>query len=539
MNKKMIKGVSTVLASAILAGLVAGCAKEEAAPVDTAKTPDSAASKEPVTLDWLAYNSFSEPTTDNKIVKMVSEKFNVNFKFWYLDSQKWNDSLNIKLAAGEMPDVMLVKPGVSQIPSYVANGVLAPISDDQIRKLAPNYAKTIDKYDLWNVVKSDGKIYALPNLNLNGEYPTVVVWRKDWLDKLGITKTPETLAEFEDALTKIRNNDPDGNGKKDTYGLSDFAIPAVLGAFGHPGIADVKAAAVQNREDIQYIQKDGKITFAAIQPEMKEALTLLAKWYKAELIDPEFITSENTGGYGFDSHAFFNNRIGLTGKGMFYHWRNVIDTTNPDDKGGGQFVNLKKAQPNADVVFGKAPVGPTGKSGTPQWGVNSTPIGITTKAAKDPRKVETILKMIESSASDMEYYKTTFRGWKGEDWKEENGKFINLIASTPPAEFQKKGVAAFHMIQVPEFDKKMDAFLYDFGDKVKPKGYVPMIVPTVESHTKNATNLTKLTIQTYLKIILGEASPDSFDDYVKTFRANGGDAIEKDVNEAYKKMTGK
>jgi len=85
----------------------------------------------------------------------------------------------------------------------------------------------------------------------------------------------------------------------------------------------------------------------------------------------------------------------------------------------------------------------------------------------------------------------------------------------------------------------MDAFLYDFADKVKTTGYVPMIVPTVESHTKNAMNLTKLTIQSYLKIIMGEASPDSFDEYVKAFRANGGDTIEKEVNEAYKKMTGK
>ncbi|NQX59355.1 extracellular solute-binding protein [Paenibacillus qinlingensis] len=537
MSKQMRTRFSVILATTVLVGVIAGCSKETTTAVDT-KQPEAtaSASKEPVVMEWLAYNSFSEPDPDSKVVQMVSEKFNAKFKFWFVDSQKWNDNLNVKLAAGEMPDVMQVR---SPVGTYVSNGVLAPIPDETIRKFAPNYAKLIDKYNLWNTVKYEGEIYGLPSLNVNGDYPTVLVWRQDWLTKVGITKTPETIQEFEDALVKIRNNDPDGNGKKDTYGFSDFALPAILGAFGSPGLTEVKSAAVQNKENLIYMEKDGKITFAAIQPEMKEALTLLSKWYKMDLIDPEMITSENTGGYGFDSQAFYNNRIGLTGKGMFYHWRNVIDPANPEDKGGGQYVNLKKSQPNAEIVLGKAPVGPKGASGTPQWGVNSTTLGITVKGAKDPRKVETFLKMIEASATDIEYYKTVFRGWKGEAWKEENGRFINLSASVPAAEFMKKGGQVFNIINVPEFDKSMDKFNYDFGDKVKPKGYLNMAVPSVESHVKYATNLTKLTVQTYFKIILGEASPDIFDDYVKTFKANGGDAIEKEVNEAYKKMLGK
>ncbi|MNW18704.1 hypothetical protein D3C71_2183690 [compost metagenome] len=58
------------------------------------------------------------------------------------------------------------------------------------------------------------------------------------------------------------------------------------------------------------------MTMDAIQPEMKEGLKLLAKWYKDGVIDPEFVTGENKGGYWATSHAFINNRVGVTGNVM-------------------------------------------------------------------------------------------------------------------------------------------------------------------------------------------------------------------------------
>ncbi|MDU0202182.1 extracellular solute-binding protein [Paenibacillus sp. MAH-36] len=539
-KKTFFKVLSVILSSTVLVSMLAACMKsgETGSAGGTASSGPNAAAQGPVTIDWLAYNAFGQPDADNRIQKMVEERFNAKFNVWYIDPNKWVDTMNIKLAAGEMPDVMLIKPDYNMVSKYVANGVLAPIPEDMIRKFAPNYAKTIDKYNLWNAVKSDGKIYALPNINTNGEYPTALIWRQDWLKNVGITKTPETLQEFEDALLKFRNNDPDKNGKKDTYGLSDYALPAILGAFGYPGISDFKNAG-KGIVNLDYTQKDGRITFAAIQPEMKDALKLLAKWYKEGLIDPEFITSENTGGYWADSNAMTNNRIGLTGKGMFYHWRDKMDPANPADVGGGSFQNLKKSQSNAEIVFGKPPVGPNGKSGTMQWGVNSTPVGITTKGAKDSRKMETILKMIETTNTDYNYYKTTFSGMEGEQWKEENGNYISLTPTATTAENTKKGISVFHAVEVPDFNKKISKFLFQFADTVKTTGYVPFLAPTVDSFTKNAVNLTKLTDEYYLKIITGEASPDVFDEFVKKFKANGGDEIEKDVNATYNNMIGK
>jgi len=548
MGKTWKRVASIGLTSALAVSLVAGCSggKSESGTQTTGpqQSAASTAKPEPVVIDWLGYNSYGQPDPESPIVKMVQEKFNAKFNFWFIDAQKWDDNLNVKLAAGDMPDVLKIssKPNIAR---YVNQGILSPISEETIRKLAPTYAKFIDDNykEAWDSVKYDGKIYAIPTTNLNASYPTVVVWRQDWLRNVGIAKVPETLQEYEQALYKFRNEDPDKNGKKDTYGLSDFALPTILGAFGYPGIIGFKAASKGDAsQSLQYTKKDGKIVFAATQPEMKEALALLQKWYKDGIIDPEFLTSENTAGYWADSQAFYNNRIGLTGVGMYYHWRNEMNPAIQDDKGGGQYKAFKQAQPNGEIALGKPAVGPQGQSGTVQWDTTSTPMGITTKAAKDPRKLETLLKMIEAAVTDRDYYYNIYFGMKDVNWKIENGQFVSMpVSGESGAAGNTLGKQVFNAgVTYDPFQKFASPFDYQYADKTaKNKGYKPLYVPVVDAFTKYSATLGKLTVETYFKIITGEASVDSFDDYVKKFKANGGDEVEKAANEAYSKMVNK
>ena len=59
---------------------------------------------------------------------------------------------------------------------------------------------------------------------MNGARPTVLVWRKDWLEKVGIEKIPSTIEEFETAIRAFKEQDPDGNGKNDTFGFSNTCL---------------------------------------------------------------------------------------------------------------------------------------------------------------------------------------------------------------------------------------------------------------------------------------------------------------------------
>lgn len=92
--------------------------------------------------------------------------------------------------------------------------------DEDIEKYMPDRLKEIyDKYpQTFYPVTKDGKTYGLACAPVLTEGQVMVI-RQDWLDNLGL-KAPATLDEFEAVIRAFTEDDPDGNGKKDTYGFT-------------------------------------------------------------------------------------------------------------------------------------------------------------------------------------------------------------------------------------------------------------------------------------------------------------------------------
>ena len=117
----------------------------------------------------------------------------------------------IRLAAGEIPDHFYVT-GENYFVEYVNQGVLAELPIEVVQRICPVlYADWMD-YDPTAFPRShvNGKLYGIPSVqDVDGAKRKPCVWRGDWLEKVGIAKTPETLAEYEDAFYKFAKNDPD------------------------------------------------------------------------------------------------------------------------------------------------------------------------------------------------------------------------------------------------------------------------------------------------------------------------------------------
>lgn len=73
----------------------------------------------------------------------------------------------------------------------------------------------------------DGKIYGLYTERPSSRQG--VILRADWLEKLGL-KEPGTIDELYEVMRRFAQDDPDGNGINDTYGLTD-RNDLVFGAF--------------------------------------------------------------------------------------------------------------------------------------------------------------------------------------------------------------------------------------------------------------------------------------------------------------------
>lgn len=490
------------------------------------------AAEEKVTIEWLLYNCYGQPDKEAEIIKTVEEKYGVDFNFWFVDDQRWDEVLGVKLASGDMPDVMRIK-NTATVPNLVKQGILGEVTDDMLAKI-PTFMDNVKNVDPDNVAFIDcyyeDKLYAIKEPSIGGSYPTVLVWRKDWLKNLGIDSLPRTIDEFEDAIYKFASEDPDNNGQQDTYGLSNTTMNAVFGAYGAIPLKEYRGAGTQN---LFYTVVDNKVEFACVQPEMKDALTKLQQWYKDGIIDPEFVTGENKGGYWAVSQDFENNKVGVTGMVLPGHWKPSI---LEGDKPGVVLESFVGINPDAKfgetVDIGSAIVGPEGRAGTHCWGQFGTSgIGITVQAKENQKKLDTILDILEQNSTDFDFYKLTSWGIEGTHYEiDENNTYTRIDPYNGTAESNQAGLYVFSSGGAHDFVKQTNPVLYDFFDQYMTESYSDILVPQTEAADKYLPDLKTFTLNAYIQIIIGEKPIDYFDEFVTEFNRLGGEQIIKEIN---------
>ena len=240
-----------------------------------------------IEITWA--NNFSAPEADdNYVQKQLEQKFNVKIKNVKFDRQGWKDKFNVLLASGQIPDIFPIDADETDMASMGGSGHHCQHFSGRNPKNMPNYTKALESIDAgaWNVGFYNGKNWGIPKVWPTGNSGMIPGYNEAWLKKIGYNEPPKTLAELEDVLTKFVNNDPDGNGKKDTYGMSGRGkLPSQLftSVFSAYGVSPYQFK----------LGADGKVVYGGITEETRNALKLLNKWFEAGLIDPEFITADN------------------------------------------------------------------------------------------------------------------------------------------------------------------------------------------------------------------------------------------------------
>lgn len=513
----MKKTIAVLLLALFATGLIFATGAKEAA--STVK------SDKPVEMEWLISKNSVEVDPEAPVVKQIEEKFNVKLSSWNVNPSRFFENLNVRFAGGEMPDVLILDNS-NQIAQLVDGGIIAELPIEMIREKAPHFAAEADKNDtgaLWSTMVYNGKNYgiACPMEAV----PMVLVWRKDWLDKLGL-EVPKTLEEFEKVMVAFVENDPDGDGKKNTAGMAERTFNAIFGAYG---LRCVTGAQPNFKIEEMQLGDDNVPFFSWIRPEAKTVLALLNDWYKRGIVDKEFITGERHGGYNWFSHAFMNGQIGVT-CAQPYHYLNASTDTEDPNNWGQCMKELKALNPDAEIVFGPAPVGPTGLSGTEGWAKVGRLTVITTKCAQDPRKVDTFLAMLDAYFSDPEYATLANYGIEGVHFQKTKYGNQRLLSDT---DLRRQGPLEFDFGGTTYFSEHVDDVKTSFGHSVTGNGYWRFNAPATTEFAECIATLTTLTQQTYYDIISGAKPVGYFDTFVEQFKALGGEKAEKAVQEAY------
>lgn len=364
MRSRNARAISVVICSLVIAILFSGCKKDiNALGSDASSTNDRKPFK--ITMVNRAGENFI--LEDNPIIKNIEEKANVKLEIEIPPINDYENRLNILMASGELPDLINIIGMDAKYQKYAENGLIIPIDD--YLKNTPNIMKRIQPSQLEQArVEKTGKLHSIPRPHENSTF--IALYRKDWLDTLGL-KAPQTISEFEKVAIAIAKQDPDKNGKADTYAYS--LIPGSETSAIFDGAFGLRAGLVPD--------ENGKVTIFEAQEAYIRQIDFLRKLYSERAIDPEWYLNKDYG----DREKFKLGRLGI-----------ISRTIKPIELVTSVTTDTIKAFPQAKVDYFLPLKNDSGKSIaylTPSvW----TTFAIS-KDAKDPKR---IMEFVDWSFSD-------------------------------------------------------------------------------------------------------------------------------------------
>lgn len=313
---------------------------------DPAKTQQEGTPKEvgyPESLTyWVTLNSNASATLQNageiKAYQKLEEMTGTKVQFQHPPAGSEQDSFNIMVSSGDLPDVIehnwsAVSGGPDKL---IGDGTLIRLNE-LIDQHAPNLKKVLDENPEYRkmITSDDGNIYVFPFLRGDDYLLTYngLIIRQDWLDKLGLGM-PETIEEWHTVLTAFKNDDPNGNGQADEIPLrldpGQLSMnKAFLGAWG---ITD------------SFYQVDGVVKYGPIQPEFKEFLQTMSRWYAEGLIDPDYLSGDSNLWDAKITNNTLGAFTGYTGSGIGRYLQMMEGKGGGFDLAGAPNVALKKGR---------------------------------------------------------------------------------------------------------------------------------------------------------------------------------------------------
>ncbi|MFF1439048.1 sugar ABC transporter substrate-binding protein [Streptomyces sp. NPDC058295] len=166
---------------------------------------DSAGSGDPNTLEVWTRSNPDPAATYERVFAAFTEKTGI--KIDYQPVINFDQQLQSRASTKDLPDVMINDTAL--MGSYQSQGLLKRIDPAAIAGGDQIDAKT------WaSTVGVDGSHYGIP---YSRQAMTLMI-RKDWREKLGLPQ-PRTWQDMLTLAKAFADDDPDGDGRKNTYGM--------------------------------------------------------------------------------------------------------------------------------------------------------------------------------------------------------------------------------------------------------------------------------------------------------------------------------
>lgn len=424
---------------------------------------------------------------DNEYVDYILEKTGVRVALNSPGTAGYLDKLNILMASGDFPDAFMIEhKNIGTLQKYMADGMIEDLTP--YLDAFPNLKSQMPE-DAWTPVTVDGSIFAIP-YNRQDSFNQVVYIRKPWLDALGLD-IPRTIDEFYEVMKAFTEQDPDGNGADDTFGLL---------AMNDMFYGGRMFQAAFDAETYKVV--DGEVLPPVLTEEYREYLAFMNKLTSEGILDPEWPTT--TG-------AIFRQKIGTGKYGMFNNFWHFPGQTEIAEEIRSEYIAVP------------LPLGPDGNpSSFAYTTTNRHYIAIPTGA----KNIEPLLKVLDWAVTE-EGTKFHYMGIEGKHYVETANGFEKGPETRAPLHW------AFSMVKHGQLNDEIkkymltdyDADVVDNLSLATDMGRLDAIAASLPYYPELAAyNLPNITDEFMAKAIFGNADLQAgWDEYVKKYRASGGD----------------
>lgn len=502
MKKLLLLSIVVCLA----VGIMAGCTVNQPQVSNTTGQPDGSKTTEkvsqPKTVKMIRGYSVTaerfpagEDINNNPVIKYHREKSGINIEVENLPAENSSQKIAMILASGDVPDIFEIK-SKSLFFSYTMQGAFQPI-DDLLNQYAPHYMEIIDDV-LFDYVRYDGKIYAVPYCKGDYLYTNGIYARTDIMKKAGISESPKTLEQFKADLITLKEKTGLIPMTASGFNFDSFknTVGILMGSFG---------------VGTSTIEKDGKLEFSWIQPEYKEFLEYVKSLYDEGLLDPEFVVNQ--------SRQTQERMIGEKAVVSSENWwiAKTIDE------------NLKQKNPESEVKYLPLPTGKDGVSGVQAPKLLNAYFCIPT-GAKEP---EEAIRFVEYMATDDALFVQNY-GIEDLHFTRENGKIVYTAEQSAAVDF----LVNYQLVDTRDNfllrqEKKGFTHYYqqlEGYNKVEEK---TNLMPSNDAYDSKISELQTFVLENSVKFIMGTRDLSEFDKYVQEFNQRGGNEAIDAANDWY------
>lgn len=484
-----------------------------------------------------------EDINNNPHVTWAKETFNIDLNYvWTADSSSIDTKIRLLLSANEdLPDIVQYRGSQDVVDALIDSGKFVEVGELFEQYASETYKSAMaEDPSVWNPYVRDGKKFAIPVLDYSNNNDTVLWIRDDWMKKYKL-QAPATIEDMEKMMDLFANEDPDGNGKKDTVGLA-VGLKNGMNTWGLAD-ADFLFGAYGVMPAQWNTDSDGKLAYGSIQPAVKTVLSKLKDWMDKGYIHKEAGLHDE----GKAAELFSSGKAGIVAA--------------PYWAGGWPLPAVKEVDKNADYSAYPLPAGPDGHIGRSQSGV-SNGVVLINKNFEHPEAFFLYANYLYDNQGDPQagspleygfeegYDYLTKDGqptWDPAQFPEDKpimnvGKYTLLFdgARIPSLVMKtlndldsgKEPATAFEKRSSMDMDKNIHGGAVNFSQ-------IQYAIPNLyngsptKTYKKRWDFLNKSEKETFNKIIYGESPLDAFDTFVAQWKSSGGDTITDEINEWY------